>query len=331
MCPPFSLSGLSVYDRLQQWRRRQQVRWPGLFLGSVQTLFQPRDSLRKQTGKLSTTIGVRFLRNRNTQIIVNDTLVALCDGCGSIQQLTTPLASSDSTQSPQQQTESHPVESLSCDVCGFVSPLGPLRRLLRLPSCGPVFSPGLAFALLVEAVGAPKAIKSCSQDQRSWFLDADCRSQGLDALLAAIGVCDEQLCVSPRPCLDQLPLFEYCMETERFLKANAPHPDVPSIPFSIADLMPAPTLKATHQAIQAAQRSANLVEEVKRIWKTLLSSPDSAVSTRGLFRLNGLSHEYLSEQAKARKFNHNLRPIPNTSFHATQPRPTEALNASGSQ
>lgn len=97
-----------------------------------------------------------------------------------------------------------------CEACAFVTPLGIVRRLLRLHECGPVLPVSLAFTVLVEAVGAARAIKGVPEEHRSWFLDSKCRKAGLDGLFFALGLLDEL-----RLEAEQLPTAEMTVFRER--------------------------------------------------------------------------------------------------------------------
>lgn len=243
----------------------------------------------------------------------------ICDGCACIQPLSSPSTSSDSTLPPPRAVIDPPVEGLRCDVCAFVTTLGPVRRILRLPACGPCFDVNMAFALLVEAVGAPHAIKSCPDEHRSWFLDADCRKFGLDALLQMLGLSDEQVYRESLQSVQPTRFStarEYAIETEKFIDSYDPHADVPSIPFSVRELLPAHNF-SSHRAT-AADRSAHLVDQAHHLWKTQLSSSDRKMNDRTLSKFQALSIEFRREIDEARLHNHIDCIVPPTSFHATQ-------------
>lgn len=308
------------YERLQRWRRRQRARWPGLFAPSIGT-FSTDISCEARKELQSSTLIVQFHRDRSSQILINKVPIILCDGCAALQPLAQAQTSSASTQSPQSQPALTGEEFVRCDTCAFTTPLGHLRRLLSLPSCGPSFPVDVAFSLLVEAVGAPAAIKSSSDEHTSWFLDTKCRERGLDALLIALGLCDEQLCTSPQAFVDHIPLINYCLETERFIDNHASHPDIPHIQYSVTDLLVHAKVVEYNQADIAAKRSSTLIAEANQIWKNILSSSETVKYSQALHRLGTIGREFFLEQAKARQFNHNLRPIPASSFYMAQSDP----------
>lgn len=194
---------------------------------------------------------------------------------------------------------------LRCPTCRFITPTGPLRRLLHLPPCGPHFPPTIALALLVEGLGPALSLKRHGAGKQAWFLDSLCRREGLDALLSAIGAHEEQLhavnVTFPSPQAQQLASRrQFMFDAERFLNTTIPHNILPGIPFSVADVCDLPIVEQSGTA--AAERAASIVLEAGRIWRNELRS---ARNMKALTKIQVLAQQFKREQTKARIYNHS--------------------------
>lgn len=225
--------------------------------------------------------------------------------------------------------------------------LPPLRRLLQLrdsSQCGPEFSPPVAFTILIEAAGISASVKAyVGMPYHSWFLDENCRSDGLDALLSALGLCEEQFngslvedmsadeelqqdqstgSAAPLPVY---PYLAYGLQAEMCLSLlTADRGDVPPIPFSVCMLTTSTDTcsgSETHEnenvdkqkdLIGFSQRTAEIVRKASEILKSELSDnqphQNQKAKKRALRLLRKLGVDYSVERLKARRFNYINHP-----------------------
>lgn len=260
--------------------------------------------------------------DHKVRIYLNNVCICICDGCGSLLPLEPVVASSDSTVSPPPKLfcavpstgndEMQHINSVRCDQCTFTTPLGIVRRMLRLPSCGPSFAPTEAFALLSEAVGVPTVLQTMPAAYRSWFLDPACRAQGQDALLSMLGLRDECLIISDNPVPPIQSLKHYAVRAEQVLDAHfISCPQYPRIPFSVSTLIPDTSNdeSAAHSVVEDSTRHvATLISEAQFLCKTVTASDANRKEiASSLFKMRNISIEYQQEQAKVRLYNHTQR------------------------
>lgn len=293
----------STYTRLQQWRHREQKRWPGLFQGAL------------NQSEPSHTLTVQKLRTGQFRLLIDDIPSIICDACGGLLKRDRVLNSSESTLPPASQDTAE--TSIRCPVCHFTMPLGPLRRLMNLPRCGPEFELQVAFSILVEAIGVEACIKHQDSELHSWFLDRGCRMEGMDAMFGVIGIRQEQLGKLPdhTQSSTNVPSFvsiQNMIESERFLKATIPPSILPPIPFSVLDLNLSRDIdksQVDNEARIVSERTAALVSEAARLWSKELYSD---TGQEALTKIHGVGREYIEEQRKARLFNHSELVVPTT-------------------
>lgn len=299
----------ATYERLQRWRRRESKRWPGLFSPSLTTT---------PSAKGSHEISLVKLRNAHYSLLIDENPVSICDGCGSLMKVGCILASSDSTLPPSRSQDARETFR-QCQSCRFPTPVGPLRRLLGLQPCGPEFSTGVALSLLIEAIGIELALKERHPDLHSWFLDRSCRIDGMDAMMTALGIHEEQLCDSSplSPYQDTISFAErqYILDAETFLRNSIPDPMFPPLPFTITSLLGSTCNH--HAGLDAANRSNALIGEATRIWRNIGSHDN-----RGLRKVKALGAEFLAEQMRARKLNHSGLRLTET-IRVTQRNPSQ--------
>lgn len=345
---------MTTYDHLQWWRYRQRKRWPGLFRSCI---WQPITASNSSEQRCK--IRVRLNRNQTAHVLINDVPVLLCEGCGNLEPMDESLSSNempgisssastctppDTTALPEQQVCQ---DCLKCTECGFSTVLPTMRRLLQLrdsSQCGPDFSSPVAFTILIEAAGISSSVKAyVGTPYHSWFLDKNCRSEGLDALLSALGLCDEQFNASLAEDVsadDELhqdqstesaaplpvyPYLAYGFQAEMCLNLlTADRGDVPSIPFSVSMLSTSTdtgTGSETHEnenvdkqkdLIGFSQRTAEIVRTASEILKSESSDKRSHQSQKAKKRvlrlLRKLGMDYAVERSKARRFNYINHP-----------------------
>lgn len=327
-------SCVELYERLQRWRYRQRIQWPGLFQSLTTSHSSeapptnlPAEACIESLPTISFKLSAAIHQDHKVRIYLNNIIICICDGCGALLPLKPVLSSSASTVSPPKKlvcglasTSSDEVQDVNfvrCDQCAFTTPLGTLRRMLRLPPCGPSFPPTEAFALLTEALGAPTVLQTMPAAYRPWFLNPTCRMQGQDALLSLLGLRDECLIISDDPLPRIRSSSHYALRAERVLNAHFnSRPEFPYIPFSIASLIPdSSNDKSLHSSVDdSTQHVAALVSEAQRLCKTVTASDTNRNNVAAsLFRIKNISIEYEQEQVKVRLHNHIVRP---TSFEA---------------
>lgn len=290
---------LRIHQRLQRWRRRERVRYPGLFASSLNPPVSPPQVILQR------------LRNGRCKLLISGVSILLCDGCGAL--LSSPpesehAESSASTLPPAGSANESRTFWIICDRCRFCTPIGTLRRLLDLSDDrGPALDAEVAQALLVEALGAPSTYKLQDKWLREWILDTKSRMEGLDALCGALGLRDEQL--------DAATVFNDKHETiamteaERFLEKTVPSAFMNRIPLSVIQIRAATlTTKCAlgmSEAQEAAERTKNLVTEAVRMWQNAISSNASGgpASASFVLKLRALGKEYLIERTQARSYN----------------------------
>lgn len=324
------LACVQVYERLQRWRYRQRLRWPGLFRSLTIKHFSEVSPPKKCNSHMRAS-GTRMFKmtatmqqDHTVRVYVNCVPICICDGCGALLQLNTPTPSSVSTVSPpdklicitasSESDEIHRVSSVRCDQCAFTTPLGVVRRMLCLPSCGPVFAPVEAFALLAEAVSVPAVLQTLPPEYRPWFLDPICRTRGLDALISMLGLRDEFLISSPDPLPQIQSLNHYAVLAEHIMNTRlASCPEFPQIPFSISTLIPISiSVEPTNSTIERYTcRASALVSEAQRLCRDVIAQNTHRTHiAASLFRIRTIATEYQHNQVKVRLYNHIQKPFP---------------------
>ncbi|KAI0564953.1 hypothetical protein FGB62_22g28 [Gracilaria domingensis] len=309
---------VTTFLRFQRWRRRQQLLWPGLFSDFLTTI---KSSKKSET---SHSITLQSFRNVEYQLLIDDTPTVLCDGCGALQQLHSSHGSSDPTLPPSKEETASLF--LTCSACGFPTPLGHFRTLLSLAQCGPHLCPSLALAIFVEATGSQFSLSNTNSNLHAWIRDRKCRLHGLQLLLGAIGVREEQLCPpqlsacnndeeSPISVMEKTK-FHNAQRAERYLEAKLSPRALPKLPFSASNLCQASPIR--EEGVEAAEQATQILNEANRIWKECRAHQHHK---HRIFKLNNLAREFHAAQTRARIFNHaNMLPFPTS--HDTQVQPT---------
>lgn len=314
-------SSLQVYERLQRWRRREAARWPGLFRHSMSPPLRKglhsNDKNRTRENNITSNqrksnMVVERLRNGLFRVLIDNAPIVICDGCGALLPLDRNPPSSASTISPQSSAKitTKPELSIRCEVCNFLVPLGAIRRLLGLPPCGPEHAIQIALSLLIEAVGIQLSMRNRDPELHSWFLDRSCRTAGLDALLGAIGVREEQLYDSDliasqatfQPA-NQIPCH-YVQEADAFFRVNIPNEELPPLPCTIDILLgKSENNEQIEDATTAIERAAALVLEILRIWSK--PSGNQMTAKKNLLKMKAVGREFSVVLTKVRMLNHS--------------------------
>lgn len=319
-------AALRLHDRLHRWRRRERTRRPGLFA----------DALTPRPERPSA-VSLQTLLNGRARVLVDGAPVLICDACGALLPAAeAPAASSASTLPP-----SAPADEpwAACPACAFVTPVGPLRRLLHLPDDrGPHLPPAAARALLVEAVSDCAALASPARRRRfldatdeepvvSWLRDRESRHAGLDDLCGVLGLREEQLVDGATVAAERGVDLHGLVETEAFLALSVPSGVMPRLPFSVAQLCGESSAEpgAKERALkarEASERAKLIVMDAVRIWRNEkvgsgMEGTDTTVAIA--LKLRALGREYHLEQTRSRIYNHSELRVPEQ-MQATQPQ-----------
>lgn len=291
---------------------------------------------------------VEVVRSGWGRVLVDGETVTICDGCGGLIAGTPGAASSDETLAPAGASGAGSTasggHSVRCMACGFMTACGGLRKCLGLGIGGGEMHMEAALALLVEGIGAERAVKSCEKRLREeWFLRQEERDRGLEALFGVLGLREEDVVDPAFPAYDPSEMCDNdldvggCVDAERFILAL---PGFRGLPFTVKELaeeLPnAKRLQAMYrqQVQEAVECSAELVAESHRLWAGTLQNPTTAPlnERKALLKIRALGAKLRTERVRARMYIHNHSCLgPGwESFRATQQVEPSANQATAS-
>lgn len=168
--------------------------------------------------------------------------------------------------------------------------MGTLRYLFGLPDDrGPAFEREIARALLVEALGAPAAVRIKDSELRDWILDPDCRARGLFRLCQVLGLCEEEV--------GRIGEWRG-YDTETFLR-RLPQEVMPRVPFSLRHLEEHAVERGDgEQPLKAFERVRQIVVEGRTLWREHLSEDEMP-------KMRMLGRDYVVERRKIRCYLHS--------------------------
>lgn len=167
-----------------------------------------------------------------------------------------------------------------------------MRYLFGLPSDrGPALEREVARALLVEAVGAPAAVKIKDKELADWILDPNCRTKGLFRLCHVLGLCEEEVGAIGK---------WHGYDAEMFL-SKFPHEIMPPVPFSLHHLVGTTTERGDErQVLEMLERVRGIVVEGGNLWREGLSGEE-------MQKMRTLGERYVTERRKLRCYFHSER------------------------